>query len=323
MATAPARAWLHVQKFELDEEADAAYKLGLLRSARVPGVLAALERWLMRRFDAVSTISRRMHQRLLDKGVAPERTRMAINWVNMADFVLPSPAGVVAYRADLGADPDTVVALYSGNMGNKQGLELLAQIAGLCLGAVVPPNQKILFVFCGNGAGRADLVARCQGLSNVRFLDLQPAARLPDLLAAADIHLLPQRDDAADLVLPSKLTNMLASARPVVTTANLDTELADVITGKAVASAAVAANVALAGRSGLTSLPAACGVVVPPGDAVAFAAAVQALAADADRREQLGAAGYLYAQAHLDQDPVLMRFESELLALLPTAASKP
>jgi colanic acid biosynthesis glycosyl transferase WcaI len=57
----------------------------------------------------------------------------------------------------------------------------------------------------------------------VQFLPLQPLRRLSDLLALADIHLLPQRADAADLVMPSKLGGMLASARPVVTTAAAST----------------------------------------------------------------------------------------------------
>jgi colanic acid biosynthesis glycosyl transferase WcaI len=299
-----ARTWLHVQDFEID----AAFELGLLRGERLRCAVTAAERWLMRRFDVVSTISKNMHQRLLNKGLIPANTRMATNWVNMADFSLPSPVGVAAYRAELGVDNDTILALYSGNMGGKQGLELLAQIAGLCL--CDASKHKILFVFCGNGPGRADLVARCQGLSNVRFLDLQPTELLPNLLAAADIHLLPQRHDAADLVMPSKLTGMLASARPVVATAAMGTELADVITGGAVATV---------DKACAFEPVAACGVVVPPGDAETFAAAVQALAADALRREKLGSAGYLYAQAYLDRDAVLQRFESDLLALLNNA----
>ncbi len=68
-------------------------------------------------------------------------------------------------------------------------------------------------VFCGEGPGLAMLEAACGSFSRVRFLDLQPLARLPDLLCLADIHLLPQRADAADLVMPSKLTGMLATGR--------------------------------------------------------------------------------------------------------------
>ena len=146
------------------------------------------------------------------------------------------------------------------------------------------------FVFCGDGAGRADLVTRCQDLPNVRFLDLQPSERLPDLLATADIHLLPQRADAADLVMPSKLTGMLASARPVVATAHIGTELATVVQ--------------------------TCGLVVPPETPLALAEAVRTLAADPALRQRLGAAGYEYAQAHLDREAVLQKFESDLSDLL-------
>ncbi len=147
-----------------------------------------------------------------------------------------------------------------------------------------------MFVLCGNGAGRADLVARCQGLTNVRFLDLQPAERLPDLLATADIHLLPQRADAADLVMPSKLTGMLASARAVVATAHTGTELANVVQ--------------------------TCGLVVPPEDPAALAQAIHTLALDAALRERLGAAGFAYTQAHLDREAVLQRFEADVEQLI-------
>jgi colanic acid biosynthesis glycosyl transferase WcaI len=189
---------------------------------------------------------------------------------------------MAAYRRELSIPESAVVALYSGNMGGKQGLEILSELARRCTG--------VQFVFCGNGASRADLVQRGQGLTNVRFMDLQPVERLPDLLGMADIHLLPQRADAADLVVPSKLTGMLASARAVVATAHVGTELATVA---------------------LT-----CGLIVPPEDPAALAQAVCTLAADPALRERLGAAGYLYAQTHLDRDAVLQRFERDILQLL-------
>jgi colanic acid biosynthesis glycosyl transferase WcaI len=138
--------------------------------------------------------------------------------------------------------------------------------------------------------GRPNLVALCAGLTNVRFIDLQSIERLPDLLATADIHLLPQRADAADLVMPSKLTGMLASARPVVATAHTGTELADVVR--------------------------CCGLVVPPADAAAMATAICDLASDRVLRERLGVAGFLYAQQHLDKEGVLKQFETDMLELV-------
>lgn len=276
-----AKSWLHVQDFELD----AAFSMGLLRGERLRRLAIRAECWLMRRFDVVSTISRRMHELLLRKGVDPQRTNLAVNWVDMASFALPSPDGVATYRKELQIAPNQVVALYSGNMGGKQGLEILADVARLL---VLEPN--LVFVFCGNGAGRADLLARCHGLLNVRFLDLQPVARLPDLLATADIHLLPQRADAADLVMPSKLTGMLASARPVVATAHAGTDLATVVE--------------------------TCGLVVPPENPEAMAQAINTLVNNPTLRENLGAAGYQYAHAHLDSEAVLGKLESDFMALL-------
>jgi len=277
-----AKSWLHIQDYEVD----AAFDLGLIKGNTLRRWVQGAERWLMRRVDRVSTISGRMVERAKAKGVAPERVVHFPNWVDIsgiAPLAVPS-----AYRAELGLAPDTVVALYSGNMGNKQGLEILADVARLLQG-----EPRIQFVFGGNGSGRADLQARCAGLPNVQFLDLQPLERLNDWLGLADVHLLPQRADAADLVMPSKLTGMLASGRAVLATAMPETELGRVVTQDA-----------------------ACGLVVPPENAAAMAEALRALAADPARRAELGANGRRYAERELSQDVILRRFEAQLLALV-------
>lgn len=276
-----ARSWLHIQDYEVD----AAFDLGLIKGRRLRQWVETAERWLMQRFDRVSTISGRMVDRALAKGVDPGRVVHFPNWVDIsgvAPLTQPSP-----YRTELGLADDAVVALYSGNMGNKQGLEVLAEVARLLIN-----ETKIQFVFGGNGSGRADLEQRCAGLPNVRFLDLQPLERLNDWLGLADIHLLPQRADAADLVMPSKLTGMMASGRPVVATAQAQTEL-----GRVVAQ------------------DAACGLVTTPEDAAAMADAIRTLAGDAGLRARLGASGRAYAERELSQDVILRRFEAQLLAL--------
>lgn len=272
-----AKAWLHIQDFEVD----AAFDLGILKGEGVRRVVSAGERWLMRRFDRVSSISGRMLQRVRDKGVADARVVAFRNWVDITAIQpLHSPS---PYRAELGIAQDAVVALYSGNMGNKQGLEILGDCAQR-----LRDDPRIVFVLCGSGAGREALVAQCQGLGNVHFIDLQPMHRLGDLLGMADIHLLPQRADAADLVMPSKLTGMLASGRSVLATAHPGTELADVV--------------------------ATCGMVVPPEDPARMAAAITELANDPSRRATLGQQARAYAERELQAEAVLGRFERDLQA---------
>jgi colanic acid biosynthesis glycosyl transferase WcaI len=286
-----ARCWLHIQDFEVD----AAFELGLLRGAALRKLALGLERWMLRRFDRVSSISVRMLDHLWAKGVAPARVVSFPNWVDIEAIrpmaVQKVGAGDTAlaptnrYRAELQMAPDAVVALYSGNMGTKQGLEILAQAA-----ALTRSRTDLVWVFCGEGAGRGDFELACTGLPNVRLLPLQPAERLNELLNLADIHLLPQRADAADLVMPSKLTGMLASGRPVVATARAGTELATVVAG--------------------------CGVVVEAENPEAFGSAVLALADAPERRVALGKAARAYAEAHLGRDAVLGAFEAELARLV-------
>jgi len=276
-----AKSWLHIQDYEVD----AAFDLGLIKGHTLRRWIQGAERWLIRRFDRVSTISGRMLDRAMDKGVAAERVLHFPNWADISGITpLTVPS---TYRAELGLAPDAVVALYSGNMGNKQGLETLAEVARL-----LQDDPRIQLVFGGNGSGRADLQARCAGLTNARFLDLQPLERLNQWLGLADVHLLPQRADAADLVMLFKLTGMLASGRAVLATAQPGTELCRVVLQDA-----------------------ACGVVVPPEDPVAMAEALRALATDPARRAVLGANGRRYAEAEMSQDVILRRFETHLLDL--------
>jgi colanic acid biosynthesis glycosyl transferase WcaI len=282
-----ARCWLHIQDFEVD----AAFDLGLVKGRGIRRAISAMERWLMGRFDRVSTISKKMLNYLEAKGV-PEGVLLP-NWVDTEEIrPLNAPS---SYREELGIAKDAIVALYSGNMGKKQGLEVLAEVARQCAiladaeidesGRKIP---TIFFIFSGAGAGRADLEQVCAGLTNVRFLELQPAKRLNEWLNLADIHLLPQRADAADLVMPSKLTGMMASGRPTVATAQEGTEIAGVLKDS--------------------------GFVVPPGDVKAFCEKLTLLASERGLREKMGQAARQYAEEFLAKENVLSRFEEELKA---------
>lgn len=274
-----ARLWLHVQDFEVD----AAFATGLLDGqSRIADFAHGLEHRLLAAADMVSTISPQMCDKLAAKGVAEARIHELRNWANHQPDL--DGAGGDGYRREWGLG-NRKVALYSGNIGNKQGLELVIQAARALAG-----RDDIVFVVCGNGPNRQRLETMAAGLPNIRFHDLQPAGRVRDLLALAHVHLLPQLADAADLVLPSKLANMLASGRPVVATAACDTGLAREVDG--------------------------CGIVTPPGDADALAGAVAALADDAGLADSLGRAGAARAAERWSRDAIIRRFADRLQALV-------
>lgn len=276
---ANARSWLHIQDFEVD----AAFELGLLKSAGGRNLALAVERAILKLFDRVSTISPAMIKLLERKGVPQEAIFELRNWVDI-DKTPALESSNTSYRAELGIGESDIVALYSGNMAAKQGIEMLSEVAGI----VARRDRRIKFIFCGDGPARRKLEAACQGLANVSFLPLQPTERLAELLGTADLHLLPQRPEAADLVLPSKLTGMLASGRPVIAMAEIGTGLSEEVTG--------------------------CGIVVPANGS-AMAEAVIALAAAPDERKRLGTAARQRAERSWRKDVVIGRFESQASSL--------
>jgi colanic acid biosynthesis glycosyl transferase WcaI len=270
-----AKAWLHIQDFEVD----VAFRMNLLRGKWLQCAVLGAERWLMRRFDVVSSISRKMVEHLAGKGVAAERAVLFPNWVDI-DHIQPLHAPS-AYRAELGIALDAVVLLFSGSLGNKQGLSIIPKVAER-----LRNRSELVFVICGDGVMKPELEQAAQRLPNLRLLPLQPLERLSDLLGMADAHLLTQSLDAEDLVLPSKLTGMLASGRPVIATCRAGTEIAEVV-----------------GR---------CGLVVAPEDDIALAAAVAELADAPERRSAMGAAARQLAEQRMSLTGVMTALDAQL-----------
>lgn len=268
-----AASWLHVQDFEVA----AAMSTGLV-GGRTARVAARFERAAFAGFDQYSSISPQMCRRIAAQGVAPARVfelRNAVDLHAITPGLAPS-----SFRARWNISAPHV-ALYSGNLANKQGIDVLVAAA-----AQLRDRSDIVVIICGDGPARARLEQLAAGLPNVMFQPLQPREALGDLLSLATIHLLPQLADAADLVLPSKMTNMLASGRAIVATAVPGTGIADELDG--------------------------CGVLTPPGDAVALAAAIRALADDPDRCSALGRAARIRAEERWSRDAVMRRFEAQL-----------
>ncbi len=272
-----ARLWLHVQDFEVG----AALATGLLAGKGVLARLAtAFERWSLRA-DRVSTISPQMCEGLARRGVAAERIVEFRNWAAVDEVrPLTTPSG---YRSAWQIERRHV-AVYSGTLANKQGLELI-----LAAARRLRHRRDLAFVICGEGPRRDALVAAAADLDNVWFHPLQPRERLSDLLGLASVHLLPQIAGAADLLLPSKLTNMLASGRPVLAAAAPGTGLAREVEG--------------------------CGLTVDPGDEAAFAQGIVRLIDDPALCARFGRAARARAERRWSRAPILAKFERQLREL--------
>lgn len=266
-----ARSWLHVQDFEVD----VAFNMGLLKGQWLQRMVLAWEKHVLRKFDVVSSISFRMVERLGEKGVESAKLSHFPNWVDVSRIQpLRRPS---TYRQALGIPPEAKVVLYSGTLSEKHGLHILPECARL-----LAERGDIWVVICGDGVLKPLLEQATRGMPRVRMIPLQPIERLSDLLGLADVHVLPQTAEAEDLVLPSKITGMLSSGRPVIATCEPRSELAAVVRQ--------------------------CGRTTQPGDARALADAVLDLVDDPELCQDLGRRARAYAEAHLSIDGVLTRF---------------
>ena len=269
---------LHIQDFEVD----AAFATNAISKHGVLGRLAlSFERWMLCRFDMVSTISDAMMRKAVDKGVPKERIVEFRNWADLsgiAPFDSPSP---LRDELELG---EKHIILYSGNIAAKQGISIIPAVARILIA-----REDITFVICGNGPYLEALKKSCKGLGNVRFLPLQPLEKLNELLGMADIHLLPQIAGVQELVLPSKLANMLASGKPVIATAAPDSALAKELDG--------------------------CGLIVPPGDEIALADAIVLLIDNPNARHVMGKASRSRALSRWDAVQILGRYGEQLTHL--------
>lgn len=272
-----AKSVLHVQDYEVD----ALFGLGIARGGALKRLAFAAERAILRAFDRVSTISSGMLQRARQKGVHDKALRFFPNWSETARFQNMSRSPALLAR--LGVDPAKRVLLYSGNIGEKQGLESVIEAA-----EQLRERSDLLFLIVGEGAGKArlvEMVAR-KRLNNVLFAPLQPYEDLPDLLASADCHLVIQKRGAADAVLPSKLTNILAVGGNAVITADPDTTL----------------ELLCVQYSGIAAL-------VEPESAEALLAGIQ----QALKMPIPNQVAIKYAHEFLDKDQILERFVDEVL----------
>jgi colanic acid biosynthesis glycosyl transferase WcaI len=267
----------------MDLQPDAAADLGMMPAPALK-LLYWLESAAYRHAALVTTLTGGIQKRIVSKGISEGKVGCIPLAADDALLNSASPDGGEFRRAHgLG---DRRLVLHAGNMGVKQGLEVI-------LGAAqrTASRQDILYLLVGDGArGQAlrDEAATLR-LENVLFLPLQPAEMFPHMLAAAEVALVTQQRTVADIVFPSKAVPLLAGGCPVVASVSGESEIARVIS-----------------ESG-------AGVVVEPESPESLADAVVRLCDDAGARRAMSDRGRQYARQHWAPDHVAGLMEAEYL----------
>ena len=269
----------HVQ----DMQPDAAIGLGMLKASWFTRALYRLESFAYRQATRVSGISPGMLKSFRGKGVPESRLVYFPNTVALEDGGPPSERG--RFRQEHGFAPDDFLAVYSGNLGAKQGVEVLLETAPLLR------DPRIRIVICGDGAQRESLAQRVRELQlpNVSLLPFQ--ANYRGVLADADVCFITQQAGAGNSFFPSKLLGLLAESKPVVTVAAPECELA------------------------LALAEGKLGVNVPPGHPRELADLLDSLSRDPARLAAYGVAGRRYVE-QFEKNRVLENFLRELAGAL-------
>ena len=261
---------------------DAAVETGAITNGTIIAVARWLERVSYHRSDAVVVLSEDLRANVVAKIAARHASKVHVI-PNFVDVERITPMNrMTSYRTELGIGSEHVV-MYAGNVGYSQSLGMLIHAAR--------DLPDITFVVNGDGAARADLEHEANGLANVRFSGYQPRERVGEVLASADLHVVPLRTGLGAVSVPSKTYSILAAARPVVAAIDEGTEVTRILAASG------------------------AGISVPPDDPEAFTRGIEAMLKDTSSAEQAGVAGRKWVEEHVSPE-IVARSYLEVIAAL-------
>ena len=266
---------------------DAAIATGKITNRRIIGLARWLERTSYRASDAVVVLSQDL-QKNLEAKVSPkvaQRVHVIANFVDSENIVPRSTS--TAYRKEHAGNADTVV-MYAGNVGFSQSIHLLIDAA-----RALP---RVMFIVNGEGSARSELEAQAAGVFNIRFVNYQDASRLSEVLASADVHVVPLKTGLGAVSVPSKAYSIMAAGRPLLAAIDADSEVARIVE-----------NVG-------------CGRVVAPDQPEAFIAALSSMLENREEMAEMGAKGRLWVVENASPHAVGEAYH-QLMATLSPAES--
>jgi colanic acid biosynthesis glycosyl transferase WcaI len=256
---------------------DAAVETGAITNRRIIAMAKRVERSSYHRSDAVVLLSEDLADNVRAKVASKHRHKICVvpNFVDV-EAIQPGERRN-AYRVELGIGDEPVV-MYAGNVGFSQSLDLVLAAARHLPG--------VSFVINGEGSALDDLRSRAIGIDNVHFVGYQSIERLAEVLAAADVHVVPLRRGLARVSVPSKTYSILAAGRPMLAAIDPGTEVPRILADSG------------AGRS------------VEPDDERAFVEALTAMIADPEALRRMGSAGRDWVLRHVSPAAVAAGYES-------------
>ena len=208
----------HIQ----DMQIDAAIELGLIKSRSLIRFIYSLETYILRKADFISSISDGMIKKIKEKF-----SRDVILFPNWADTEIFYPIPDKKFLAEkFNFLPTDKIILYSGAIGEKQGLRNILESA-----KALSVLKNLQFIICGSGPYKEQLIKESKemNLSNLHFMPLQNTESFNELLNLASIHLVLQKRSDNELFMPSKLTTILSVGGLVIVTASDKTNLYNLI----------------------------------------------------------------------------------------------
>ena len=251
----------------------------LVRNRLALGLIRAIERLTYSRTSALVTVGESQRRFLIGEGISPDKVITIENFADV-DSISPRPVDR-DYRRILGIPENAFCALYAGNFGLVNDLDLLLEAA-----ARLSRRNDIALILAGGGREWARARERAKACANVFLVGYRPVEELPRLFAAADVGLVTLKKGLSSCSVPSKTYGILASGRPFVAAIDNDSDIAAI------------------------ALSSGGGIAVDPGDARAFVSCIMDLAADRMKASRMGENGYRYVLANNTAAAAAERYET-------------
>ena len=278
----------HILRLE-DMLPDAAIIYGLIRSRAMIRILKMIESLNYRLSDRIVAICRGFARNLEAKGQDSGKLVVIPHYV----VDPPDPPAVNRFRESEAPSGSGFLAIYAGNIGHSQGLEIVLETA-----ALVREETRVRFLIVGEGVARERLLRRAEQerLRNVSFVPVQSAEMLDEMLWAADVHIVSQRANVLDINVPSKIFNIMAHGRPMIAAVNAASDAARIV------------------------MESGAGPVIAPGDAAGLRRDIERMLADPSLIESRGRSGKEYAAREYSRTASVRAYRGMLADLIARPA---